>query len=151
MTFDHKLEQFCILSTSASGHQKFLIFGMWSSLSLRKEGAMCGLTYLYELPAIKSFRSKDCALLCAESCSWLQTIHCDGSVSKMPSFYTRFFHWKGKAVPVLNYLSTTPWRCRREWMYRATYSWLQHWMEVSGQLQSPPTLTPGKEPLVLIG
>jgi hypothetical protein len=29
---------------------------------------------------------------------------------------------KGKAIPVRNLLSATPWRCMREWMYRSTYS-----------------------------
>jgi hypothetical protein len=28
-----------------------------------------------------------------------------------------------KVVPVPNQLSTTPWRCIREWMYRSMYSW----------------------------
>jgi hypothetical protein len=38
-----------------------------------------------------------------------------------------FRNWgEGKVVPVLNQLSTTPWRRVGEWMYRSTFSWLQH-------------------------
>jgi hypothetical protein len=33
---------------------------------------------------------------------------------------------KCKVVPVLNELSTTPWRRMREWMYRSTFSWPWH-------------------------
>jgi hypothetical protein len=37
-------------------------------------------------------------------------------------------------VPVLNQISTTPWRRMGEWMYRSTYSWPRHRLEVNGQL-----------------
>jgi hypothetical protein len=61
-------------------------------------------------------------------------------------------HWLwGKVVPVLNYLSTTPWRRMGEWMYRSTFSWPEHQLEVSGQLYAPAALPPGKEPPVPIG
>jgi hypothetical protein len=33
---------------------------------------------------------------------------------------------KGKVVPVLNKLSTTPWRRMGEWMHGSTFSWPQH-------------------------
>jgi hypothetical protein len=56
-----------------------------------------------------------------------------------------------KVVPVLNKLSTTPWRRTGEWMYRSTFSWPRHQMEVSGQLHVPAALPPGKEPLVPTG
>jgi hypothetical protein len=48
--------------------------------------------------------------------------------------YTESFTCKGKVVPVLNKLTTTQRRRTGEWMYRSTYSWPQHYFEVSGQL-----------------
>jgi hypothetical protein len=33
-------------------------------------------------------------------------------------------------------------------MYRSTFSWPRHWLEVSGQLHAPAALPPGKEPPV---
>jgi hypothetical protein len=36
-----------------------------------------------------------------------------------------------------------PWRRMGEWMYRFTFSWLRHWLEMSGQLHAPPSLPPG--------
>jgi hypothetical protein len=33
-------------------------------------------------------------------------------------------------------------------MYRSTYSWRRHYLEVSGQLHAPVALPPGKEPSV---
>jgi hypothetical protein len=48
--------------------------------------------------------------------------------------YTR---GKGKVAPVLNSLSTTTWRHIREWMYRSTFSWPRHELEVSGELHDP--------------
>jgi hypothetical protein len=53
---------------------------------------------------------------------------------------------KGKVVPVLNELSTTPSRRMGEWMCRSTFSWPRHELEVSGQLHAPAALTPGKSP-----
>jgi hypothetical protein len=38
-----------------------------------------------------------------------------------------------------------------EWMYRSTYSWPRHKLEMSGQLHVLATLTPANEPAVLIG
>jgi hypothetical protein len=38
-----------------------------------------------------------------------------------------------------------------EWMYRSTFSWPRHELEVSGQLHAPAALPPGKEPPVPIG
>jgi hypothetical protein len=38
----------------------------------------------------------------------------------------KYIKVKGKVVPLLNYLSTTSWRCIGEWMYRSTYSWPRH-------------------------
>jgi hypothetical protein len=38
-----------------------------------------------------------------------------------------------------------------EWMYRSTFSWPRHWLEVSGQLHAQAALPPGKEPSVPIG
>jgi hypothetical protein len=38
-----------------------------------------------------------------------------------------------------------------EWMYRSTFSWTRHQLEVSGQLHAPAALSPGKEPPVPIG
>jgi hypothetical protein len=35
---------------------------------------------------------------------------------------------KGKVVPVLNQLSTTPLRSVKEWMYRSTFSWPRHYL-----------------------
>jgi hypothetical protein len=43
-------------------------------------------------------------------------------------------------------LSTTSRRCMGEWMYRSTFPWPRHSLEVSGQLHTPAALTP-----VLIG
>jgi hypothetical protein len=37
-----------------------------------------------------------------------------------------------------------------EWMYRSTFSWPRHYLEVSGQLHATAALPPGKEPLVPI-
>jgi hypothetical protein len=58
---------------------------------------------------------------------------------------------KGEVSPVLNELSTTPWRRIGEWMYRSTFSWPRHKLEASGQLHSPAALTPEKESPVPIG
>jgi hypothetical protein len=58
---------------------------------------------------------------------------------------------KNKVVPVLNKLSTTPWRRMGEWMYRSTFSWPRHLLEVSDQLHARAALPPGKEPPVSIG
>jgi hypothetical protein len=33
-----------------------------------------------------------------------------------------------------------------EWMYRSTFSWTRHWLEVSGQLHAPVSLPWGKSP-----
>jgi hypothetical protein len=33
-----------------------------------------------------------------------------------------------------------------EWMYRSTFSWPRHKLEVSGELRAPAALPPGKEP-----
>jgi hypothetical protein len=38
-----------------------------------------------------------------------------------------------------------------EWMYRSTFSWPRHKLEVSGQLHAPAALPPGKQPPVSIG
>jgi hypothetical protein len=54
-------------------------------------------------------------------------------------------------VPVLNWLSTTPWRRMGEWMYRSTFSWHRHWLKVSRQLHAPAALSPRKKPPVPIG
>jgi hypothetical protein len=48
---------------------------------------------------------------------------------------------------VLNYLRTKPWRRMGEWKYRSTFSWPRHQLEVSGQLDAPAALPPGKRPL----
>jgi hypothetical protein len=40
-----------------------------------------------------------------------------------------------------------PWRCMGEWMYKSSFSWPRHWLEVSGQLHSSAALPPwGKSP-----
>jgi hypothetical protein len=54
-----------------------------------------------------------------------------------------------KVVPVLK-LSTTPWRRMGECIYRSTFSWPRHELEVSGQLHVPAALSSGKEPPVSI-
>jgi hypothetical protein len=33
-----------------------------------------------------------------------------------------------------------------EWMYRATFSWPRHYLDLSGQLHAPTALPPGKAP-----
>jgi hypothetical protein len=33
-----------------------------------------------------------------------------------------------------------------EWMYRYTFSWPRHYLEVSGELHAPAALPPGEEP-----
>jgi hypothetical protein len=38
-----------------------------------------------------------------------------------------------------------------EWMYRSTFSWPRHSLEVSGQLHVPAALPPGKKPPVPVG
>jgi hypothetical protein len=48
---------------------------------------------------------------------------------------------------VLNYLSTTPWAGMGKWMYRSTFYWLRHYLEVSGQLHAPAAYSRGKRPL----
>jgi hypothetical protein len=45
-----------------------------------------------------------------------------------------------EVVPALNQLSITPWRRMWEWMYRFMYSWLRHYLDVSGQLYAPAAL-----------
>jgi hypothetical protein len=60
--------------------------------------------------------------------------------------------WKEcKVIPVLNKLSTTPYRHMGKWMYRSTFSWPGHWLEVSGHLHVPATLLPAKEPWYPLG
>jgi hypothetical protein len=49
---------------------------------------------------------------------------------------------KGKVVPVINRLCTTPWRRMGEWMYRYTHFWRRHYLEASGQLHTPADLPP---------
>jgi hypothetical protein len=44
---------------------------------------------------------------------------------------------RGAVVPVLNELSTTPWRRVGEWTYRCTFSWPRHYLEVSGHPRYP--------------
>jgi hypothetical protein len=44
-------------------------------------------------------------------------------------FRKRSIKIKGKVVPVFNELST-PWRRMREWLYRSTFSWPRHYLEV---------------------
>jgi hypothetical protein len=53
-----------------------------------------------------------------------------------------------EVVLVLKWLSATPWRRVKEWIYRPMYSWLQYWLEVSRQLHALDALTPGRKPLV---
>jgi hypothetical protein len=48
---------------------------------------------------------------------------------------------KGKVVAVLNWVSTTPWRCMGEWIYRSTYSWPQNNLKVSGSFMPRPLYT----------
>jgi hypothetical protein len=57
---------------------------------------------------------------------------------------------KGKVVPVLNYVSTAPLRRMGDWMYRPTFCWPRHQLEVSGQVHASADLPPGKEPPVCI-
>jgi hypothetical protein len=45
-------------------------------------------------------------------------------VSMCPASFNNWLD--GKAVPVLNRLSTTPWRCISKWMYRSTFCWPRH-------------------------
>jgi hypothetical protein len=47
---------------------------------------------------------------------------------------------------VFNWLITAPWRRMGKWMYRSTFSWPRHQLEVSGQLHAPATLLVGKAP-----
>jgi hypothetical protein len=56
------------------------------------------------------------------------------------SIIHRYFKWtimhitnstyRQDVVPALNYLSTMPWRCMGEWMYRSTFSWPRHYFGV---------------------
>jgi hypothetical protein len=39
-----------------------------------------------------------------------------------------------------------PWKRMREWMYKSTFSWPRHELEVSGQLHAPAALPPRKSP-----
>jgi hypothetical protein len=55
-------------------------------------------------------------------------------------FWTRWHQIKGKVIPLLNNLSATSRRHMGEWMYRSTFSWPRHWLELSGQLHSPAAL-----------
>jgi hypothetical protein len=66
---------------------------------------------------------------------------------------TALYHTEGKVkkkrdkvpVPVLNYLSTTPWRHTRmeEWVYRSIYSWPLHYMEGEWSASRSCRVTPG--------
>jgi hypothetical protein len=58
---------------------------------------------------------------------------------------------KEKIVIVLSYLSTMPWSCMGEWMYRSPYSWPRHYLEASGQLHAPAASHPGKKTTYWIG
>jgi hypothetical protein len=49
---------------------------------------------------------------------------------------------KGKVVPVPDWLSTAPWRCIGEWMYRSTF--FTSTLALSDQLHVPAALPPGK-------
>jgi hypothetical protein len=67
--------------------------------------------------------------------------------------FRTFFHstpfqiLKKKVIPVLNELSTTPWRCMGEWMYKSTFSWLGiNWRWVVSFTISP-LYTRGKKPI----
>jgi hypothetical protein len=59
-------------------------------------------------------------------------------------------------VNIVNNVSSTTYRVylvskRGEWVYRPVFSWLRHYLEVSGQLYVPAALPPGKEPPEPIG
>jgi hypothetical protein len=54
----------------------------------------------------------------------------------LPIYHLQIILPLGKFVPVLNWLSITPWRRMGEWMYRSTYSWLVR----DGQLHNPVAL-----------
>jgi hypothetical protein len=56
-----------------------------------------------------------------------------------------------KVVLVLKELSTMPWRRMGEWMYSSTFTWSQHYLEMSGQFHAPAALSPEKERPVPIG
>jgi hypothetical protein len=73
-----------------------------------------------------------------------QSCHAGKRVLLRPGMDSRIK--KGKVVPVLNILSTMPWRRMREWMYRPTFSWPRHYLEVSDKLHAPAALPPGEEP-----
>jgi hypothetical protein len=58
------------------------------------------------------------------------------------NWYRQPLRKKVKVVPMLNELSTTPWRRLGEWLYRATFCWPRHKLEVSGELHAPAALPP---------
>jgi hypothetical protein len=45
----------------------------------------------------------------------------------------------GKSCPCDNQFSAVQWRRVGEWMYRSTFSWSRHYLEMSGQLHSRAT------------
>jgi hypothetical protein len=51
---------------------------------------------------------------------------------------------KGKVIPVLNQLTTISWRRMGEWIYRSTFSWRRHLLEMRGQLYALAALSQGK-------
>jgi hypothetical protein len=52
---------------------------------------------------------------------------------------------KDKAVPALNWLSTTPWRRMGEWKHRSTFSWPRYWLGVVS-FTSRPLYPQGNSP-----
>jgi hypothetical protein len=50
----------------------------------------------------------------------------DQSNHTIPVYLSKVQVKEANIVPVLNELSTTPWRRIGEWMYRSTFSWPRH-------------------------
>jgi hypothetical protein len=61
---------------------------------------------------------------------YIRLLPCLTSETTHPTPATTEAPWGGgnkvKVVPVLDQLSTTPWRRMGEWMYRSAFSWRRH-------------------------
>jgi hypothetical protein len=103
--------------------------------------------YCYELEAIKQ-----------HDLGWYPVALCLGqiwlkSVQKVPTWHKRMegqtditYQVKSEVAPVLNTLSTTPWKHMGEWRYSSTILDLRTRWRLSGQLHARPLYPWGKRP-----
>jgi hypothetical protein len=124
---------------------------IWIEHRDAKEGRLAGITLINTKNGIKmvlmllSMNNRKPYCCCCEPITSF-TRRGGASCSAQLPYYTWKVYHKGK-VPVLNELSTKPWRCMGECVYSYTFSWPVHLLEVCGQLHAPAALPPGKKPL----